>query len=186
MNKPIIYTVGHSTHQSDYFLELLQAYSINCLIDVRSVAASSYNRQYNKEPLSNFLKNNGIIYLHFAEEFGARHTDPELVSTEAIASLTYSLSFISTDQFEVTEKVYQDNPKTQKRLAFSYNGNHYELSVIDPEFLQQHLYNPDLLKNVKLICLCLSLGILHNDWHYKLVAGIFFKKNHNIFLPTTG
>jgi uncharacterized protein (DUF488 family) len=82
MNKPIIYTVGHSTHPLDYFLELLQAYSITCVVDVRSVAASAYNPQYNKEPLSNFLKRNGITYLHFAEEFGARHTDPDLLDEE--------------------------------------------------------------------------------------------------------
>ena len=82
MEKPIIYTVGHSTHQIDYFLELLQKYSINCLVDVRSVAASSYNPQYNKEPLSNFLKNHGVTYMHFAEEFGARHSDPDLLDDE--------------------------------------------------------------------------------------------------------
>jgi uncharacterized protein (DUF488 family) len=79
MDKPIIYTVGHSTHPLIYFLSLLREYSINCLVDVRSVAASSYSPQYNKEPLSNFLKNNGIIYMHFPEEFGARHTDPDLL-----------------------------------------------------------------------------------------------------------
>ena len=82
MDRPVIYTVGHSTHQVDYFLELLKAYSITCLIDVRSVAASSYNPQYNEEPFSNFLKNNGIAYFHFAEEFGARHADPDLLDDE--------------------------------------------------------------------------------------------------------
>ncbi|MBS1572681.1 MAG: DUF488 domain-containing protein [Bacteroidetes bacterium] len=81
-NRPIIYTVGHSTHQLDYFLELLKEYGVTCLIDVRSVAASSYNPQYNQEPLKNFLKSNGITYLHFAEEFGARHTDPDLLDDE--------------------------------------------------------------------------------------------------------
>lgn len=82
MDKPIIYTVGHSTHPLDYFLSLLQEYAVNCLVDVRSVAASRYNPQYNKEPLANFLKNNGIVYMHFPEEFGARHTDPDLLDTE--------------------------------------------------------------------------------------------------------
>lgn len=82
MEAPVIYTVGHSTHQIDYFFELLKEHSVNCVIDVRSVAASSYNPQYNKEPLSNFLKNNGIAYLHFAEEFGARHTDPDVLDEE--------------------------------------------------------------------------------------------------------
>ncbi len=79
MDKPIIYTVGHSTHPLIYFLSLLREYHVNCLVDVRSVAASSYNPQYNKEPLSNFLKNNGITYMHFPEEFGARHSDPDLL-----------------------------------------------------------------------------------------------------------
>jgi uncharacterized protein (DUF488 family) len=79
MDKPIIYTVGHSTHPFDYFLSLLQEYHVNCLVDVRSIAASSYNPQYNKEPLSSFLKNNGIIYMHLPEEFGARHRDPALL-----------------------------------------------------------------------------------------------------------
>jgi uncharacterized protein (DUF488 family) len=82
MGKPVIYTVGHSTHQLDYFLELLGEFSVNCLIDVRSVPASSYNPQYNKEPLSNFLKKKEVIYFHFAEEFGARYTDPDLLDDE--------------------------------------------------------------------------------------------------------
>ena len=64
MQKPIIYTVGHSTHQIDYFVELLKEHSVNCVIDVRSLAASTYNPQFNKEPLCNFLKksvNPGIL-----------------------------------------------------------------------------------------------------------------------------
>lgn len=82
METPVIYTIGHSTHHADYFLELLREYAVNCIIDVRSVAASSYNPQYNEEPFKNFLKNNKIIYMHFAEEFGARQTDPNLLDDE--------------------------------------------------------------------------------------------------------
>ena len=82
MDTPVIYTIGHSTHHADYFLELLREYGVNCIIDVRSVAASSYNPQYNEEPFKNFLKNNKIIYMHFAEEFGARQTDPNLLDDE--------------------------------------------------------------------------------------------------------
>lgn len=74
-----IYTVGHSTHELIYFLKLLQMHHINCLVDVRSVAASSYNPQYNKDTLSVFLKNNDITYLHFPKEFGARQTAKDLL-----------------------------------------------------------------------------------------------------------
>ena len=82
MQKPIIYTIGHSTHQIDYFVELLKEYSVNCVIDVRSLAASTYNPQFNKEPLSNYLKKNRITYQHFADEFGARHSDPDLLDED--------------------------------------------------------------------------------------------------------
>ncbi|WP_333821040.1 DUF488 domain-containing protein [Ohtaekwangia sp.] len=74
-----IYTIGHSTHSPEYFLELLQAYAITCIVDVRSVAASRYNPQYNKDALSDFLKKNSITYLHFSQEFGARQTAPDLM-----------------------------------------------------------------------------------------------------------
>lgn len=79
MNTRTLFTVGHSSHPPDYFLELLKEYKITCLIDVRSVAASAYNPQFNKEPLAAFLNKNGIQYLHFPKEFGARHTEPELL-----------------------------------------------------------------------------------------------------------
>ncbi len=79
MNTRTLFTVGHSSHPPDYFLELLQDYKITCLIDVRSVAASAYNPQFNKELLAAFLRSNGITYLHFSKEFGARHTDPLLL-----------------------------------------------------------------------------------------------------------
>ncbi|SEJ73322.1 Protein of unknown function, DUF488 [Dyadobacter koreensis] len=82
MNTRTLFTIGHSSHPPEYFLELLKHYQITCLIDVRSVAASAYNPQFNKEPLAAFLKNNGINYQHFPREFGARHTDPELLDPE--------------------------------------------------------------------------------------------------------
>lgn len=82
MDKPVIYTIGHSTHQLDYFLDLLKEYSVNCLVDVRSIAASSYNPQYNKEPLSDFLRKHHIRYLHFSKEFGARQNDAGVLDEE--------------------------------------------------------------------------------------------------------
>ncbi|MCS7075054.1 MAG: DUF488 domain-containing protein, partial [Bacteroidia bacterium] len=61
----LIYTVGHSNHTIDYFIELIKHFGINCIVDVRSVAASTRFPQYNKEFLANSLSNSGIAYLHF-------------------------------------------------------------------------------------------------------------------------
>src|SRR5882757_760791 len=82
MTNPTLYTIGHSTHPADYFLDLLREHRITCLVDVRSIAASRYNPQYSKDALSGFLKSNQIMYLHFAEEFGARQTDPNVFDEE--------------------------------------------------------------------------------------------------------
>jgi len=74
-----IYTIGHSVHPAAYFLELLQAYHVNCLVDVRSMAASRFNPQYNKPQLEAFLSQNNISYFHLHEEFGARQKDLALL-----------------------------------------------------------------------------------------------------------
>jgi uncharacterized protein (DUF488 family) len=73
-----IYTIGHSTHEINYFIDLLKTHGINCVVDVRTLAASRFNPQYNKANLSVSLKDNGITYIHMPEEFGARHADPAL------------------------------------------------------------------------------------------------------------
>ena len=57
-----LYTVGHSNHTQEEFLNLLVSHGINLVADVRSVPASNYNPQFNQETLSAFLSNHGIIY----------------------------------------------------------------------------------------------------------------------------
>ena len=79
MTKQKVYTIGHSNHTFDLFLDLLKSFSITCIVDVRSVPASAYSPQFNKETLQNALKWNNIVYMHFGDEFGARHTNPELL-----------------------------------------------------------------------------------------------------------
>lgn len=75
MKKPV-FTIGHSNHAKEYFLELLQCHQISALIDVRSIAASRYNPQYNGKQLSEYLNQNNIAYMHLPNAFGARQTNP--------------------------------------------------------------------------------------------------------------
>ncbi len=77
MSRPI-FTIGHSVHEPNYFLALLQAHDVDCVVDVRSVAASARQPHFNQRPLAAFLETHGIRYLHFAREFGARQDDPNL------------------------------------------------------------------------------------------------------------
>ena len=75
-----LYTIGHSTHEINYFIDLLRTYGVNCVVDVRTLAASRFNPQYNKSALSASLRDNKITYIHMPAEFGARHTDPSLLT----------------------------------------------------------------------------------------------------------
>jgi len=82
MDNPVIYTVGHSTHPVAHFTALLKLHRVNCIVDVRSIAASRFNPQYNKKSLSGSLEQHGIKYFHFGESFGARQTDPDLLDAD--------------------------------------------------------------------------------------------------------
>ena len=77
-----IYTVGHSSHNIDYFLKLLNSHSISCLVDVRSTPYSKYTPQFNMREIKRILNFNKIYYIFMGNEFGARRKDKELYSEE--------------------------------------------------------------------------------------------------------
>jgi len=77
MNK--IFTIGHSTHTINKFISMLKQYSVNTIVDVRSVPYSRFNSQYNKEELKAKLKANGICYVFMGQELGARYEEESLL-----------------------------------------------------------------------------------------------------------
>jgi uncharacterized protein (DUF488 family) len=77
-----LFTIGHSTHAIEFFLNLLRSHDVNCVIDVRSIAASRFNPQYNKKALQHSLMENNILYMHFEKEFGARQTNAAVVNDD--------------------------------------------------------------------------------------------------------
>lgn len=77
-----LFTVGHSTYDLEYFLELIKYYNINCIVDVRSTPYSKYSSQFNLESIRTFLKLNNIAYIYMGKEFGARRSDRKLYANE--------------------------------------------------------------------------------------------------------
>lgn len=71
-----LYTIGHSTHPAERFVELLRQHGITALADVRSAPYSRMNPQYNRETLKETLKRAGIAHVFLGEELGARSSDP--------------------------------------------------------------------------------------------------------------
>jgi len=68
----VVFTIGHSTRTIEEFVELLKTYTINLVVDVRTVPRSPHNPQFNKETLPNTLKSLGIKYIHMPEIGGLR------------------------------------------------------------------------------------------------------------------
>jgi len=71
-----VFTVGHSTHSQERFIELLLSHGITAISDVRSKPYSRVNPQFNREDLKEALRENGISYVFLGAELGARSDDP--------------------------------------------------------------------------------------------------------------
>lgn len=71
--KKMIYTIGHSTRSIDDFIDLLQFFGIETVVDIRTIPKSRFNPQYNKEALQRKLKENKIHYYHLEKLGGLRH-----------------------------------------------------------------------------------------------------------------
>ena len=73
------YTIGHSNHGINRFLELLQDTCTDTVIDVRSIPFSRFNPQFNRKNLEKSLKESAIGYLFMGDQLGGRYTDPSLL-----------------------------------------------------------------------------------------------------------
>jgi uncharacterized protein (DUF488 family) len=70
-----VYTIGHSTHALEKFIELLTAHGVTAVADVRSHPYSRFNSQFNREGLQADLKKAGLKYVFLGRELGARPED---------------------------------------------------------------------------------------------------------------
>jgi uncharacterized protein (DUF488 family) len=68
-----VWTVGHSTRSGEEFGQILSAYEIQVLVDVRSFPGSRRYPQFNREALAESLKQIGIEYRH-GPRLGGRRT----------------------------------------------------------------------------------------------------------------
>ena len=80
-NSRLIFTIGHSTHPVETFIELLQSFSISLVADIRNFPGSRRYPQFNKETLEHSLEKNGIDYIHMNELGGRRKPLPDSINT---------------------------------------------------------------------------------------------------------
>lgn len=67
-----VYTLGFTNREWDETVEMLRAYRIERLIDIRTVPKSRHTPQYNSDHLSRVLPDLGIEYIHLKALGGFR------------------------------------------------------------------------------------------------------------------
>jgi uncharacterized protein (DUF488 family) len=77
----MIFTVGHSTHPIEEFLELLTAHGVEQLMDVRTIPKSRRNPQYNADALAESLQKAHIHYRHMPGLGGLRHPRKDSINS---------------------------------------------------------------------------------------------------------
>ncbi|TDC03257.1 DUF488 domain-containing protein [Nonomuraea longispora] len=75
MTSNILLTIGHSTHTSSAFLNILRQHEITAVADVRSIPVSRFTPQFNRDNVKRGLYGAGIKYVFLGKELGARTTD---------------------------------------------------------------------------------------------------------------
>lgn len=81
MIKMTIYTIGHSTHEIAAFIDILKQFGIELVVDVRTIAKSRHNPQFNEEALKKSLHKHHIEYIHMNGLGGLRHTKKDSINT---------------------------------------------------------------------------------------------------------
>ena len=76
-----IFTIGHSTHPLEQFIELLRVHGVTLVADVRTVPRSRHNPQFNRDTLPEALAAAGIGYRHLPGLGGLRRTRPDSRNT---------------------------------------------------------------------------------------------------------
>jgi uncharacterized protein (DUF488 family) len=76
MSGECLWSIGHSNHGVERFVELLRAAKIDVVADVRSQPFSRRNGQFNQPVLRRTLHASGIGYTFLGEQLGGRPRDP--------------------------------------------------------------------------------------------------------------
>lgn len=132
----------------------------NMLFDPKSI------KKVNKIKLSESALNN-LVNNTQATLFGNKG---KAIPEDSIGTVDCSITFIKVENPEVY--VRTDYNKPQIRIKFIYHSVNYDLPVTDLNFIAEYNKNNNVITSDKKVYLTISLGVEHQAWYYKLVAGV--------------
>ena len=97
-----IWTIGHSTHPIEEFINMLQSFKIELLADIRSYPSSRYCPQFNENALQKSLAEAAIDYRHMPQLGGRRKPKADSKNTNwKNASFRGYADYMETPQFKI-------------------------------------------------------------------------------------
>lgn len=104
-----IYTIGHSTHPIEKFIEMVQSFGIELLADVRRFPGSRYMPQFAGEALQRSLAEAGIDYLHMPALGGRRTSRKDSKNTAwRNAGFRGYADYMETEEFKKAMEELQE------------------------------------------------------------------------------
>ncbi len=95
-----LYTIGHSDRTLSAFIELLHAYKIKQVIDIRSIPKSRHVPWFDEEKLKRSLLKEKISYVHLAALGGLRSTHKNSINQAWVnASFRGYADYMQTPEF---------------------------------------------------------------------------------------
>ena len=104
-----IWTIGHSTHPIELFVEMLQSFDIRLLADVRRYPGSRRYPHFNSAELERSLTAVGVAYRHF-ENLGGRRK-PSAASLNLawrLPAFRAYADYLETEDFRIAIKQLQE------------------------------------------------------------------------------
>jgi uncharacterized protein (DUF488 family) len=96
-----VYTVGHSTRTLDELVDLLRAFDVSVVADIRSIPRSRHNPQFNSDTLQSTLWARRLRYVHLSELGGLRRAHKDSPNTGwRNASFRGFADYMLTESFE--------------------------------------------------------------------------------------
>lgn len=116
--KPLIYTIGHSTHPLEELEAMLHSFDIEVLVDVRSFPGSRKYPQFNRERLELSMPAAGIAYQNNKALGGRRKPSAHSYNTgwRSVSFRSYA-DYMETEEFKIGLEVLKELA-LQKKVAY--------------------------------------------------------------------
>ncbi|WP_051670408.1 DUF488 family protein [Bryobacter aggregatus] len=116
-----LFTIGHSNHSIERFLDLLLAHNISQLVDVRTLPSSRFSPQFNREALREALAAKGIEYVYAGQHLGGKRREnySDLRDTQGFKQAVRELIVDSQERPTVIMCAEEDPYQCHRRFLIS-------------------------------------------------------------------